>query len=69
MLVLWDERGRGLGGLGFVFHMIMCASLVGGFTGRTMSEIFVLHMYASRVGGFTGWTMSEILGSEKKNQG
>ena len=62
MLALWDERGRGLGGLGLSAK----SSLVGGFTGRTMSEIFVLHMYASRVGGFTGWTMSEILGSEKK---
>ena len=38
-LALWDERGRGLGGLGLSAK----SSLVGGFTGRTMSEIFVLH--------------------------
>ena len=56
MLALWDERGRGLGGLGFVFHMIMCASLVGGFTGRAMSEIFVLHNYVR----FTSWRVHRL---------
>ena len=40
---LWDERGRGLGGLGLSAK----SSVVGGFTGRTMSEIFVLQMCAS----------------------
>ena len=42
MLALWDERGRGLGGLGLSAK----SSVVGGFTG-TMSEISVLQMCAS----------------------
>ena len=37
-----------MGGLGLSAK----SSLVGGFTGRTMSDFFVLHMYASLVGGF-----------------